>query len=83
MHRYEFSKFLIEAEKLRKEEPSDREVVKILAKKYRVKESSLRSRWWRHVKKEQENRKRPHVAAHWKNIRLKEKLFYQLLKKLV
>ena len=59
MNPYNFSKFLIEAEKLKNEGISEREVVKLLAKKYKVKESSLRSRWWRHVKNAEKQRKRP------------------------
>ena len=74
MNPYNFSKFLIEAEKLKKEGISDREVVKLLAKKYKVKESSLRSRWWRHVKNAEKQRKRPHIAARLKNVRKNRKL---------
>lgn len=74
MNRFQFSKFLVDAEELKKEVPSEREVVKILSKKYKVKESSLRSRWWRHVKKEEKYQHRPQIKARLKKIRAKGKV---------
>lgn len=71
---YEFSKFLIEAEEFKKEGSSKRAIVKILAKKYNCKEETLRSRWKMHVKKEENNKLRPQIAARLKKIRVKGKL---------
>ena len=44
MNPCEFSKFLIDAEDLRKREPSIKKIIRILAKKYNCNADSLRSR---------------------------------------
>ena len=66
---YEFCQFLVEAEALQKEGHKIKVIVEKLAPKYKVKPSTLRSRWYRHMTEKTQNEKTPNVTARLQTVR--------------
>ena len=71
MNPYSFTKFLVEAEKLKKSNGlSEYKIIKRLAPKYNIKESALKTRWWRYKNSKMKSKNsRPNIVARKKQTR--------------